>query len=109
MANSCPFCDAAPCLPLWRKLTLGPAVSAQCRTCGLKVTVEAGRAWIAMVPILLLVAATVTHLVVTPAVLLSLLVVCIALSCGLYVRWVRLVPGQITSAAMLDEARRKKG
>jgi DNA-directed RNA polymerase subunit RPC12/RpoP len=39
--NRCPHCGEAPCLPLWRKLALGPAGSARCRVCGLRVGVDA--------------------------------------------------------------------
>lgn len=43
--NVCPHCHSNRCLPLWRKLCLGPAGSTRCRVCGLKIAVVAGKAW----------------------------------------------------------------
>jgi uncharacterized protein (DUF983 family) len=43
--NICPHCHSNRCLPLWRKLCLGPAGSTRCRVCGLKIAVVAGKAW----------------------------------------------------------------
>ena len=103
--NACPFCGASPCLPLWRKLTLGPSASARCRTCTLKVTAEAGRAWLAMSPTIALVVLVTLRAITSPATLLSLLAACLIVTFALYLFWVRLVPNQITSAAMLETAR----
>ncbi|MBO9663629.1 hypothetical protein [Dokdonella sp.] len=43
--NVCPHCHSNHCLPLWRKLCLGPAGSTRCRVCGLKIAIVAGKAW----------------------------------------------------------------
>lgn len=43
--NICPHCNSNHCLPLWRKLCLGPAGSTHCRICGLKIAIVAGKAW----------------------------------------------------------------
>ena len=48
--NTCPHCGAPRCIPVRRKLCLGPAGSARCRACGLKVSVVAGKAWQVMLP-----------------------------------------------------------
>jgi hypothetical protein len=103
--NTCPFCDSTPCLPAWRKLMLGPSASARCRVCGLKVTAEAKRAWPAMLPTIAITIAAGLRLITDPVALLVLLVVCLTATALLYMFWVRLVPNQITSAAMLQEAK----
>jgi hypothetical protein len=108
-ANTCPHCGAAACLPLWRKLLLGPAASAPCRICGFRVAVEVVRAWLAMSPTLLLVLLAVLHLVTGPVALVLLLVLCLGATGGGYLFWVPLVPDELTSARMVEAARARRG
>ena len=103
--NRCPHCKSDPCLPLWRKLTLGPASSAHCQTCGYRVGVDIIRAWLAMSPTLLLVVATATGLLTDPVMLIALLFFCLALTFGLYAVWVPLMPDELTTAGMVEAGR----
>jgi hypothetical protein len=103
--NKCPHCKSDPCLPLWRKLTLGPTGSAHCQVCGYRVGVDVARAWLAMLPTLVLLIAAATGIVTDPIVLLGLLVACLALTFTLYAVWVPLMPDELTTAGMVEAGR----
>lgn len=103
--NRCPHCKSDPCLPLWRKLTLGPTGSAHCQVCGYRVGVDIVRAWLAMLPTLLLVIGTATGLITDPLALLGLLFLCLALTFTLYAVWVPLKPEELTTAGMVEAGR----
>jgi len=90
---------------LWRKLTLGPAGSAHCQVCGYRVGVDIVRAWLAMLPTLLLVIGTVSGLVTDPLALLGLLFLCLILTFTLYAVWVPLMPEELTTAGMVEAGR----
>jgi hypothetical protein len=47
-ANTCPHCGHSPAVPLWRKSTLGPAVTTRCRACNHKVSVS----WVSLLTLL---------------------------------------------------------
>lgn len=47
---ACPHCGAAPCLALWRKLTLFAGTRARCRACGAPVQADTTQAWLALLP-----------------------------------------------------------
>jgi hypothetical protein len=103
--NKCPHCKSDPCLPLWRKLTLGPSGSAHCQVCGYRVGVDVIRAWLAMLPTLLLVLVTATGIITDPILLVGLLVACLALTFTLYAVWVPLMPDELTTAGMVEAGR----
>jgi uncharacterized membrane protein YphA (DoxX/SURF4 family) len=103
--NTCPHCKSEPCLPLWRKLTLGPLSSAYCQVCGYKVGVDIARAWAAMLPTLLLVIAAATGLLRDPVALVVLLLLCLTTTFTLYAAWVPLKPDELTSARMVEEGK----
>jgi hypothetical protein len=103
--NKCPHCKSDPCLPLWRKLTLGPSGSAHCQVCGYRVGVNVIRAWLAMLPTLLLVLVTATGIMTDPILLVGLLVACLALTFTLYAVWVPLMPDELTTAGMVEAGR----
>ncbi len=106
--NKCPHCGAEPCLPLWRKLTLGPASKAHCRVCDCLVGVEALRASAAMLPVFLLIAAVATGLLQDVVGMLVLLVVTVGGMVALYVGWVPLMPEQISSPNTIEAGRARR-
>jgi prepilin signal peptidase PulO-like enzyme (type II secretory pathway) len=103
--NTCPHCGSADCLPLWRKFTLGPAASAQCRICGFKVGVDVAKAWLAMLPTALLVIATAFGLLRDPVTLVLLLLLCLGATFILYAVWVPLLPDELTNVRMVEAGR----
>lgn len=103
--NRCPHCKSDPCLPLWRKLVLGPTGSAHCQVCGYRVGVNVPRAWLAMSPTLVLVVAASTGLIADPMLLLGLLFLCLALTFTLYAAWVPLMPDELTTTSMVEAGR----
>jgi len=105
--NKCPHCGAEPCLPLWRKFTLGPASKAHCRVCDCLVGVEALRASAAMLPTFFLIVAVATGLLQDIPTMLVLLAVTVAAMLALYASWVPLMPEQISSPAMIEAGRAK--
>lgn len=48
--NECPHCHAQQCIPIRRKLLLGPEGSSHCHSCGLRVAVPVGRWWLVALP-----------------------------------------------------------
>ena len=103
--NKCPHCKSDPCLPLWRKLTLGPSGSAHCQVCGYRVGVDVVQAWLAMLPTLVLVLVAATGIVTDAVTLIVLLIACLALTFTLYAAWVRLMPDELTTAGMVEAGR----
>jgi hypothetical protein len=103
--NTCPHCGSADCLPLWRKLTLGPAASARCRMCGFKVGVDVAKACAAMLPTGLLVIITAFGVLRDPVTLVLLLVLCLGVTFVLYVTWVPLMPDELASPRMVEAGR----
>jgi len=103
--NRCPHCGGEPCLPLWRKLTLGPGGRASCQLCGLRVAVDVVRAWLVMLPTLMLILVVGLGLMRdVVAMLLLLLLVLGGMFVG-YVAWVPLRIDQLSNAAMVQAGR----
>lgn len=103
--NTCPHCKCDPCLPWWRKLTLGPTKSAHCQVCGYRVGVDVVRAWLAMLPTLILVVATAIRLITDPIALVGLLLLCLVVTFTLYAVWVPLMPDELTTPSMVEAGR----
>lgn len=103
--NTCPHCKADPCLPLWRKLCLGPASSAACQVCGCRVGVDVVKACMALLPTFLLILVAGFGLLRDPIALIGLLVSCVAATTGLYALWVPLVADELTTAQIIDAGR----
>lgn len=103
--NTCPHCGSPDCLPLWRKLTLGPAAHAQCRVCGFKVGVDVAKACVAMLPTGLLVIVSAFGVLQDPVALVLLLVLSLGVTFILYAAWVPLMPDELVSQSMVDAAR----
>jgi uncharacterized protein (DUF983 family) len=106
--NKCPHCGAEPCLPLWRKFTLGPASKTHCRVCDCLVGVEALRASAAMLPTFLLIVAVATGLLQEVATMVVLLAGTVAAMFALYAVWVPLMPEQISSPATIEAGRARR-
>jgi uncharacterized protein (DUF983 family) len=106
--NRCPHCGAEPCLPLWRKFTLGPSSKAHCRVCDCLVGVEALRASAAMLPTFLLIVAVATGLLQVIATMIVLLGVTVAAMLALYASWVPLMPEQLSSPTMIEAGRARR-
>jgi hypothetical protein len=90
MSNTCPHCHREPCLPAWRKLTLGPNRSVRCTLCGCKVGVESTRATVAMLPVVLLTLSVAVHWLKNAIAAAMLLAVLLPICAMLYVYWVPL-------------------
>jgi hypothetical protein len=103
--NTCPHCGSEPCLPLWRKLCLGPAGHAQCQVCGCRVGVDVAKACLAMLPGFLLVVVAGFGLVRGPVALVVLLVVCLAAVFMLYAVWVPLMADELSNATIVAAGR----
>jgi uncharacterized membrane protein YoaK (UPF0700 family) len=103
--NSCPHCKADPCLPLWRKLLLGPASSARCPVCGYRVGVDVARACLMMLSSLLPVMAAAGGMLRDPVALVTLLLLCLIFMFALYAFWVPLKPDELTNATMVAAGR----
>jgi len=103
--DACPHCEGTPCIPAWRKLTLGFASSARCRICGQKVTVEVFRALVAMSPPVVLMIMVTSGLLTNPFLTVLGLVVVLAISFTLYLTWVPLRRAEITQRRVVDAAR----
>jgi len=54
--NRCPHCGNTA-FPTWRKLLLGPAATAKCRACGQLIGVDKRKAWLVMLPAILVIVA----------------------------------------------------
>ncbi len=100
--NRCPFCQAVPCLPLWRKFMLGMRSRARCRTCGCRVSVEVLRSSAAMMPTFLLIMLVGSGLLTDVVAMVLGLIACLAFMFGLYAVWVPLMPAQLASQTMIE-------
>lgn len=100
--NRCPFCQAKPCLPLWRKFMLGMSSRARCRTWDCRVSVEVLRSTAAMVPTFLLILLVGSGLLTDVVAMVLGLIACLAVMFGLYAIWVPLVPAQIASPTTIE-------
>lgn len=105
--NTCPHCGADPCLPLWRKLCLGPAASARCQVCGYRVGVDVAKASLALLPTFLLVIIAALGALHGPVMLVLLLAICLGIMFGLYALWVPLVVAELTNARMVAAGRER--
>jgi hypothetical protein len=103
--NICPHCKSESCLPLWRKLCLGPAGTACCQICGCKVGVDVARACLAMLPTLLLVIVAGFGLVRDPIALAISLLLCLACMLALYALWVPLRPEELSNPNIVASGR----
>lgn len=103
--NTCPHCGATPCLPIWRKLTLGPAGSARCQVCGCRVGVDVVKACLALLPTLLLVILVALGVLHDPVMLVLLLVICLGVTVTVYAVWVPLVADELSNADMVKTGR----
>ena len=103
--NVCPHCKADPCLPLWRKLCLGPMSNAHCQVCGYRVGVDVTRAWLAMLPSLLVVVIAAAGVLRDPTLLVPMALICLAATAILYTVWVPLLPDELTNASMVEAGR----
>jgi hypothetical protein len=99
--NTCPHCGSPDCLPLWRKFTLGPAASAQCRNCSFKVGVDVAKASAAMAPTGLLIVVAAFGILRDPVTLIVLLILCLGATFFLYGAWVPLRPDELSNARMV--------
>lgn len=99
--SACPHCGTGACLPLWRKLCLGPASSAPCRACGCRVGVDVVKACLALLPTFLLILVAAFGIVRDAPTLIVLLVVCLCATMGLYALWVPIVADELTNAHMV--------
>jgi hypothetical protein len=107
--NTCPHCNANPCLPLWRKPFMGPTSTARCQVCGYRVGLDVQRACLAMLPTLVAVIAAVIAaiagalqaLVLTAGLLLLGLILTFMLNDS----WVPLRPDELTTASMVEAGR----
>lgn len=103
--NRCPHCGMTPCLPLWRKLTLGPAVSARCRVCGLKVSVSAVRAYAVMLPLLVVSVIASMGLVQDKFLLAGFLALVFGATCVAYAQFVPLRTSEPSNPEMVQAGR----
>jgi hypothetical protein len=103
--NICPHCRADPCLPLWRRLILGPSATARCQECGHRVRVDSKRAWLAASPLLLLIVLISTGVLQDALVAAILLPLCLALTFITDALWVPLKWDEFTGPAMVEAGR----
>lgn len=103
--NKCPHCGADPCLPLWRKLSLGPISTAYCGECGYRVSADFNRAWLATLPALLNIVVIGSGVLENPLPALALLPLSLALAVVLYIVWVPLRRADLTTATMVEAGR----
>ena len=103
--NICPHCRAYPCLPFWRRLSLGPAATAHCRECGYRVRVDFYRFWLAALPTLLLIIAISSGVLRSVPAALILLPLCLAFNFIVNSLWVPLRWDELTNASMVQAGR----
>ena len=103
LPNSCPYCGTTPCLPLWRKLTLGPLGYAHCRTCGFRVMADTIRATVALIPATLVLVLALVGVMTDFVTIVALLLVFYGLSLILYLEWVGLFPASISNPRWVAE------
>jgi prepilin signal peptidase PulO-like enzyme (type II secretory pathway) len=107
--NTCPHCNANPCLPLWRKLFMGPTSTARCQTCGYRVGLDVQRACLAMLPTVVAVIAAafaaVAGALQALVLIAGLLLLGPILTFMLNDSWVPLRPDELTTASMVEAGR----
>lgn len=103
--NVCPHCKADPCLPLWRRLSLGPMSSAACQVCGYRVRVDFYRSLFAAAPTFLLIAAVASGALQSAPAALILLPVCLASTFAIDALWVPLRWDELTNASLVAAGR----
>ncbi|MCR5867105.1 hypothetical protein [Aquincola sp. J276] len=99
----CPHCGLRA-LSAWRKLALGPAGRARCRSCGLRVGVAPVQALLAMLPSVLVVLAVLTGIVRQPGLAVGAALLGIACTALAHQR-IPLVRRQLTDRAAVQRAR----
>ena len=115
--NTCPHCNATPCLSIWRKMYLGPTETARCRACGYRVGLDVRKTTLTMglfflllvmIPIVLVLIAGFDSLpdpVIIPVLTVALLVVSMTIMLSLFAFWVPLRKDELTTAQMVEEGR----
>lgn len=106
--NRCPHCGL-PALPAWRKLALGPTARARCRRCGLAVGVAPGRALVALLPCLAVVAAVTLGWIARPPAMVAAGLAAIGATALLHLAWVPLVRRGLTDAQAVRAAHARWG
>ena len=109
--NRCPHCGTEPCLPFKHKLSMWPANSALCQTCGLKVALDPGKAAITVLPIFVLVMALLPLMAIGDPVLLLIALILAVLSVISFplavVFWIPLRPDELSWRAKVRESRER--
>lgn len=104
METTCPHCGL-DAVSAWRKLALGPASTAKCRRCGLKVSAAVPQALLSFVPSVVAVAVVLSGAVRGPGALIALGAVGWTITSVLYLVWVPLVARQVTRQDAVAAAR----
>lgn len=102
--TTCPHCGLLA-MPAWRKLALGPAATASCRSCGLAVGVAPLRALASFTPSAVLVLAVSVGWLTQPVAMVAGAVVAVAATSLAYLVAVPLVRRQLTDAQAVRAAR----
>lgn len=103
--TTCPHCGSPACMPLWRKLCMGPLSRVRCRVCGCRVAVDLPRACLAMLPTVLLLVLAQLHLLVDPLLLIGLSALGLCIAFFAYAFWVPLVCSEISNAYSVEVGR----
>ncbi|HET9377828.1 MAG TPA: hypothetical protein VFO40_22845 [Chthoniobacterales bacterium] len=106
-SNTCPHCKGTPCLPAWRKLTLGPAASTRCRLCGYKISADVLRAWASLLPLLLLTVSVQIGILSDAVAAVFLLLTLLPLCLVRYLVWFPLRPNEVTDRRLGEAARKR--
>jgi len=93
----------------WRKLALGPASTAPCRRCGLKVSAAVPQALLSFVPSVVAIAVVLSGAVRGTGALIAIGAGGWAFTSVLYLVWVPLVARQVTRQDAVAAARAKAG
>jgi len=100
METTCPHCGL-DALSAWRKLALGPAATANCRRCGLKVSAAVPQALLSFVPCVVVLSGIVRG----TGPLIAIGAGGWAFTSVLYLVWVPLVARQVTRQDAVAAAR----
>lgn len=107
--NTCPHCNANPCLPWWRKLLMGPTTTARCQVCGFRVGLDVQRACMGMLPtavaVIAAAVAAVAGALQALVLMAGLLLLGLILTFMLNDSWVPLRPDELTTASMVEAGR----
>jgi len=104
METTCPHCGL-DALSAWRKLALGPAATANCRRCGLKVSAAVPQALLSFVPCVVAIAVVLSGIVRSTGPLIAIGAGGWAFTSVLYLVWVPLVARQVTRQDAVAAAR----